>query len=335
MSLLWIERCRKKLSTINYKKGNPSPTHQSNLPDSARNPEIFSDGGKCRTSIAFLFIEGTLLFASRSKKVKAGMTVEASIVLPLFLFFFLNLGCAIEMIRLHGNLQLGLWQIGSRLSVYGYALDSGETPGESEGEDNWWADLSGVAMAPVYVKSQIINSVGEAYLNRSPLTNGAAGLQFWESEIFGSEDEIDIIVTYSVSPWNSMAGFSSFRLANRYYSHIWNGYDLSGVEEGTQIVYITETGTVYHGSRNCTHLQLSIRQILEADLDAMRNQYGGKYQRCEKCASGGTPGILYITEEGNRYHYSRECSGLKRTVYSISIEEAIEEGYRACARCGY
>lgn len=334
MSLLWIENCNKKLLTPIKKKGNPSPTHQSNLLDSARNPEKFLDGSKVCMPTVFRFIEGTLLFASFSKKVKAGMTVEASIVLPLFLFFFLNLGCAVEMIRLHGNLQLGLWQIGSKLSVYGYALYSGEMPEESDGGDNWWTDLTGVAIATTYVKSQIINSVGEEYLNHSPLTNGAGGLQFWESEIFGSDDEVDIVVTYSVSPWSSMLGFSSFRLVNRYYSHIWNGYDLSNVEVGTQIVYITETGTVYHGDRDCTYLQLSVRQIPAADIDTVRNQYGGRYQPCEKCASGAEPTVLYITEEGNRYHYSRECSGLKRTVYSISIEEALKEGYRACSRCG-
>ena len=83
------------------------------------------------------------------------MTVEASIVLPLFLFFFLNLGCAIEMIRLHGNLQLALWQIGSKMAVYGYALDSGEQP---ENSDGWWRDLAGIAVSATYVKGQIINS---------------------------------------------------------------------------------------------------------------------------------------------------------------------------------
>ena len=66
-------------------------------------------------------IEGISLFASRKKTVKASgsMTVEAAVVLPLFLFFFLNLGSAMEMIRLHSNLQLALLQVGNRLSVYG------------------------------------------------------------------------------------------------------------------------------------------------------------------------------------------------------------------------
>ena len=61
------------------------------------------------------------------------MTVEASIVLPLILFFFMNLASSIEMIRLHGNLQLALWETGNELIVYGYALDSGTLPDEAQG----------------------------------------------------------------------------------------------------------------------------------------------------------------------------------------------------------
>lgn len=331
MSFLWNGD-----NQINHsrKKGNPSPTHHFFIPDSAQNPDTSPDGGRRCSSVLYRFMERTSLFAFFSRKIEAGMTVEASIVLPMFLFFFLNLGCAIEMIRLHGNLQLALWQIGSKMSVYGYALDSGELPEDSDG---WWRDLAGAVVSATYVKGQIINSAGADYLNSSPLTNGAAGIQLWESEIFGSDDEIDIIVTYSVSPWSSLIGFRPFRMANRYYAHIWNGYSLSGTgEEGevTQIVYVTENGAVYHMSMECTHLQLSVREIPSFVIDELRNQGGGRYRPCSRCAGGRPPSTLYITSEGDRYHYDRGCSGLKRTVFSMTIEQAQEAGYRPCSRCG-
>ncbi len=316
------------------KKGNPSPTHPSISADSAQNPHTSPDGGKRLPSALCHFAERTSLFASLFRTVKAGMTVEASIVLPLFLFFFLNLGCAIEMIRLHGNLQLSLWQIGSRMAVYGYALDSGETP---ESNDGWWRDLAGIAVSATYVKGQIISSAGADYLNGSPLVGGGAGLQLWESEIFGDDDTIDIVVTYSVSPWSSLMGFRPFRMANRYYAHIWNGYHLSGTGETgetTRIVYVTENGAVYHMSMECTHLQLSVQEIPSSGIDDMRNQGGGRYYPCSRCANGNMRSTLYITNEGNRYHYDRGCSGLRRTVSSMTIEQAEEAGYRPCSRCG-
>lgn len=334
MSSSWSVKKNLKLPTINQ---NPSPTCQRKkyLQNSARNSVSAVDDSESHPSTVSRFMERTFLFASLSEKVNASMTVEASILLPLFLFFFLNLGCAIEMIRLHGNLQLALWEIGSKLSVYGYTVSSGEVPEDDSGEEDWWKELAGTAFASSYVKAQMIKTAGEEYLNHSPLTNGAEGLQFWESEIFGSGDEIDIIVTYSVSPWSSIIGISPFRMTNRYYAHIWNGYGLSGEEENTQIVYITASGTVYHLTKSCTHLQLSVSQVSASGVDDVRNQYGGKYHPCARCAKGNSPSFFYITTEGNRYHYDRECSGLKRTIYSISIEEATEEGYRACSRCGH
>ncbi len=334
MSLLWSGNNKKQF----IEKKKPSPTYRNKCPDSARNPDSFPDGGMSLPSILSDFIKGTSLFASLCKGPDAGMTVEAAIVLPLFLFFFLNLGCAIEMIRLHGNLQLALWQIGSKLAVYGYAVSSGEKP-EGEGEaGDWWKGVAGIAISSTYVRNQVIGSAGGDYLDRSPLTNGRTSLQFWESEIFGPEDEIELVVTYSVSPWSSLIGFPSFRMANRFYAHIWNGYGLSGGEasreQDIRIVYVTETGTVYHLSTDCTHLRLSTRLIPAGAVEQERNQNGGRYYPCARCTDGSRPAMFYITKEGDRYHYSRECSGLKRTVHSMDITLAAEKGYAPCSRCG-
>ena len=57
------------------------------------------------------------------------------------------------------------------------------------------------------------------------------------------------------------------------------------------------------------------------------------YTACRLC--GGEPGLFsyyYVTEEGERYHTSLSCSGLKRTVYLVRLSEA--EGRTACSRCG-
>jgi len=345
MSLLWSGDNTVNL-IANQKK--PSPTQHNFRQDSAQDPAISSDDGKGRISSTACCIEGASLFTSLWKrlvfcakkyaalfscKISAGMTVEASILLPLFIFFFLNLGCAIEMIRLHGNLQLALWQTGSQLAVYGYALDSGELPEEGEKEDSWWKGMAGIVFSSTYVKAQLIDTLGESYLDQSPLTKGAEGLQLWESDIFGPEDKIDVVVTYSVSPWSKIAGFFSFRMANRYYAHIWNGYELpGGTNAEVKTVYLTPNGVVYHLDRNCTYLRLSVRQILSGELAEARNQYGRRYQPCEKCIDGSVPSILYITQGGACYHYSRDCPGLKRTVYAVGIDDAA--GYRPCSRCG-
>lgn len=175
-----------------------------------------------------------------------------------------------------------------------------------------------------------MDTLGEKYIQQSPFKEGS--LQLWESEVFGQEDDIDIVVTYSVTPWSRLIGFSPFRLTNRFYAHIWNGYQIPGVEkEEERNVYVTEEGQVFHISPNCTYIRIVVQEINSKELDGARNQYGRSYEPCRKCAMGECPTEIYITAGGNCFHYTRDCSGLKRTVRSISVKEA--ENYRPCSRC--
>lgn len=250
------------------------------------------------------------------KVLRAGMTVEAAIVLPLCLFFLVNLGCAIEMIRIHNHLQLGMYETGNKAALYGCEFGGKEFSGY---------------VSSVYVLNGMADYVGQKNLENSPMTGGKRGFRLWESS---SGDELDITVMYSVSPLLSLMGFDSFYMANRYCAHLWNGYDISGVSPVEEIVYVTETGEVWHKNRECTYLQLSVKQVAASGIDGERNQWGSRYEACSVCAKGMAPGMLYITMEGEHYHYRRECPGLKRTVYSISKEDADNGGYRRCSRCG-
>lgn len=317
MSPLWSGM---QLKTTKITK-KPSPTNQTSTVGFAQSPGIQSGGRDRRKFPKNCAIEGISLPISWQKDMEAGMTVEAAVILPLFLFFLINLSCAIELIRLHGNLQLALWDTCSRLAIYGYALD-----------DNDAASLFSV----FYIRDQLVKYVGEDYLDNAPLEKGDQSLTFWESDIFSSQDEMDVIVTYQVSPWSSMAGFLSFRMANRYYTHIWTGYGIPDDPEeslrAVDVVYMTENGSVYHEDRGCTHLQLSVHQVSRAEALSGKNQWGERYSPCEKCDPEATDQTLYITDEGNRYHANRDCSGLKRTVFSVPRSRV--EGYRACSRCG-
>ena len=204
--------------------------------------------------------------------------------------------------------------------------------GEAQ-EESWWRRLSGAVFSSVFVKAQMVHLLGEDYLNSSPLRSGTDSLMLWESEVFGTEDTIDLVVTYSVAPWIKTAGFMSFRMANRYYGHIWNGYAISGQAQAGETVYVAENGQVYHLDRSCTHLKLSVCEISAEALDAARNNYGKRYEACEKCAQGRRTEIVFITGEGDKYHYNRACPGLKRTV-SPMLKQDAEKRYRPCSRCG-
>lgn len=263
-------------------------------------------------------IEG--IWSLASQFTRGSMTVEAAVVLPLFLLFFLALGSAVEMMRLHGKLQFALCDIGNRMSVYGSALTMQE-------ENTLSSELADIALTYTYVKREIEDYLGKGYLESSPLVKGVDGLCFGESEIWEDGERFEVLVTYQVAPFGEMAGIKGFRMANRYYGHFWNGYEIP-----TDVVYVAETGEVYHIDPMCTHLFLSVRQVSLQEAYRSRNRNGEKYSLCEYCEKSEAKNTVYITEEGNRFHYKKHCTGLKRTVFEVPVDE--KEGYRACSRCG-
>ncbi len=293
MSPLWMK--------LNERNNRPSPRQNR-------------DGTKYAQKIS---IKGIWLFISRVQR--GSMTVEASVVLPLFLIFFMALGSAMEMIRFHANLEFALWDIGNRMSVYGHTLSVPE-------EETLWSEVGDIALTYTYVKKEIENYLGKAYLDASPIVGGAEGLHFLESEIWNNGETFEVIVTYRVAPFGEIAGVKGFRMANKYYGHFWNGYRIP-----TDVLYIAENGVVYHKDAMCTHLFLSVRQVTLPEAYTARNRNGEKYRLCELCEKTAPGNWVYITEEGSKIHYKRYCSGLKRTVFEVSVDEV--EGYRPCTRC--
>ena len=108
----------------------------------------------------------------------------------------------------------------------------------------------------------------------------------------------------------------------------WIGFTELGLQE--TYVYITPEGSVYHLFSDCSHLSLSVRKTTLAKAKTAKNLYGQKYSECEICEDD-FEGLVYITEEGARYHSQRECAGLKRTIRTVSIRQV--SGRSQCLRC--
>ncbi len=310
--------CKYSFITINKNDSSPTPTLRKTLnPCNDLLPVKFLQTANFIKRISLLILPRT--------PVKASMTVETALVLPLFCFFMIHMGSAIEMMRLHGNLEVALWDAGRQVGIYGGILNAGDA-GEKEDNDD---RLGTVAVSYTYVKNQICNQLGEEYLEQSPLEQGADSLQFLESST--KNDICEIVVTYGISPLTEVLGFRKFRMANRYYGHLWNGYAIPGTENDEEYVYVTEDSEVYHRSRECTHLRLSVRRVEAAEIPK-------GYHPCEKCmvqkkdAAAPEENGYYICSEGECYHRRRDRPGLKRTVYCIARKDV--DGYRECSRCG-
>lgn len=100
-----------------------------------------------------------------------------------------------------------------------------------------------------------------------------------------------------------------------------------------EYVYITETGHVYHTHSDCTYLKPSIKRVAVKIIDKQRNLSGAKYKKCEHCFRKGdvSNSYVYITDYGDRYHVSKQCSGIKRNIRKVKKSEI--EGMPECNKC--
>lgn len=191
--------------------------------------------------------------------------------------------------------------------------------------------LAGIALLKFYARQFLDNRV-----IKSCIAGGFDGISFYGSDLLDSENDIDIIVSYKIKLPVKLFIIDEMLLMQRVRMRKWTGLGLQAPnsihnDDDESIVYVTETGTVYHTKKTCSHISLSVRAVSGIPVD-LRNESGARYYPCELCCKEPTDdGVYYITSDGTRYHAVRNCSRIKRTVKEIKLSEV---GNRTlCKRC--
>lgn len=260
------------------------------------------------------------------KRYKASMTVEAAFVLPFFLFAFLNVISILEIYRVQSNLSAAMHMTSKEMAVYAYEYQA--VFNDDVGK------LESLGLTYGYASNRVKNILGEKYLNHSPIKGGASGIGWYRSSVLEEDDCIDLIASYTIKPPVAVVGFGEFKMYNRMLTRAWTGYDNAAAANQNadeELVYITPDGTVYHRSRTCSYLKLSIVPVNMAVLEDKRNEGGAKYYPCEECGNKERS-VVYITNYGTRYHSSLQCSKLKRTILTVPLSKVGGRG--ACSKCG-
>lgn len=248
---------------------------------------------------------------SRRKRWKGSITVEAALAVPIFFLAVVSLLYLMEIMAIQSAIRCGLQSAGKQAMEDAYAV---------------------TVLIPSRLEQDIVSAVGQKRLERSIVVGGSSGLSCGKSYMSAATGIGEVKVSYRVRLPIPVFAVPPIVYEESMRIKAWTGYERSGFgSEKDEIVYITETGMVYHKDYHCTHLELSIRMVQASEIDSLRNEGGGKYHKCESCGKGASGGV-YITNTGDRYHSSLSCSGLKRTVYAVPISEAAGKG--ACSRCG-
>lgn len=260
----------------------------------------------------------TFFFAS----LRAALTLEAAIVLPVFLFVMIAALQYCAVMETAVQFGTALTDTGKTMAVAAYLKKYGGDAGQA-------AEIAVTALSAAYAQSQVVSQTGD--------TSAVKNINMLQSSFLKEDDMIDLVLSYQIRSPIGLVSLPGRFFLQRARVRAWTGRIISEEEtdendSATEYVYVTETGSVYHTDPECTYLKLSVHAVDAGELDSLRNNSGAKYYSCELCGGQITGGTVYITNEGTRYHSSLSCSGLKRTVRQVALDELGD--MRACSKCG-
>lgn len=287
---------------------------------------------------------------NNNKLSKASITVEASLVLPIFIFAMYAFIFFLQVLNVQEEIQQGLLRTARYCEkigyVYDYVMDYEAEEKSKQTNQNQQHENEDSSIDPIEIATYLITSglmqakfgevIDQHIINKSCVVGGMQGLNFLLSSYDVETNIADIIVQYKVHIPIGLSIIDDFYVIQKSKVRVFVGLSNTYSEEedtDEDCVYIAETGTVYHESKDCTYLKLSITKITGNRLDNQRNSSGAKYYACEICKpEHKQQEYYYITKQGNRYHSNTYCSGLKRTINVIKRSEVGNR--RACTRCG-
>lgn len=240
--------------------------------------------------------------------------IEAVLCVPLFLYAAVSLIWMLELRSIQSAVRCGLQSAGKQV-----AESFAEIP----------------VLNPISLHADLVNAVGKERMDRSMIVGGSGGVSCKRSWAIPGMGVLELTAEYEVELPVPVFHIPVLHYKEKMRMKTWTGY-VKTYEAGigdNELVYVTETGIVYHRNYQCTYLEPSVRSVAKTQLGELRNSSGGIYHLCERCGwMPGNDGNCYVTDYGDRYHTSLSCSGLKRKVYTVPLSEV--KGKGACSKCG-
>ncbi|MFU0827952.1 MAG: hypothetical protein ACFWTJ_10570 [Lachnoclostridium sp.] len=320
---------------------------------------------------------------SKKKTIKGSLTVEAALVLPIFIYIIVAFLYFLQIIRLQEYLQNAITKTAFYTAKYAFVYDyineygtknnnstdnkltdksntdnnadinkkttyhnqSDDTSGYKEKNSSFsLEEIIAKNIDSTYYKLKIRDYLNVAKIDQFCIKDGFNGIHTHLSGFLEEDDAVDIVLSYDIRLPLRFFHIKDIPVLQRVRLRGWTGHKVSLKEEtidpsdqtkdNERMVYITETGAVYHYYKDCSHLDLSVREVDVHQIDDLRNKSGGKYKQCDLCKDSNSDKVssLFITDFGDRYHNNLNCSGLKRTVITIPISQV--GGRKLCNRCG-
>ncbi len=278
-------------------------------------------------------------------KVKGSLTVEATLIFPLFFFVIVGFLYFFQVFQTQTKIQGNITEIAQEASRYGYLYELLTNGKEEKEKEQVKTDDSNVAKDIVtklvegsYYKirfQQLMDGDQELY----GVKGGVDGISFLGSSFMEEDGIIEIVASYKAKIPVPFFSHLSFPVIQQVMTRGFIGASLLNETEEEkeenneeEYVYITKGGKAYHSHKSCTYLTVKISAVDASVLNKLRNKSGGKYYPCESCAKGEPEQkCYYITQYGDRYHTSQLCTRIDRNIITIKKSEVGDR--KPCSKC--
>lgn len=282
------------------------------------------------------FRKRVCLFISSKSKYSGSVTIETLISLLVFMMIILFMSSFMIIINTEITMQMNIDNIARNTAKNMFYLEVADEITDynknlkdlkeqiQDKLNEKYVELPEEEINEGYLLARLIKNIGIKSFDNESFLCDIKGLSVSESSI--ENEKIDFVVKYKMK----IPLVNKFiSITQRSFVKDWTGRDITASND---VVYITESGEVYHRSKDCSHL---IIHISKTTVGYAESGYNSKnYSECDYCVDGKLQSgdEVFVTKEGDKYHSSLRCRGLTRRIIESDINQI--EGRRPCSECG-
>ena len=284
--------------------------------------------------------------APGTRRFNASLTVEAALVLPLFLFAMYLLILPLRMMDTAREMQQVCESVcqDAVQTLYLRSLTRKEAPGnggrpETEAEADTGKESEVRSSLNGGLTGNAVGMAAAAMAGRRAGDGYVVHLLSLRSSVLGDGETVRVTLDYDYRLPFSVFGLGSIHQSVTAVRRAWTGRTEGGMTsasggsgtEDSETVYVGKNSTRYHSSPSCHYLSNDLTAVSYESVSGERNSSGSKYHPCSRCAKGVTGGTVYISPSGTSFHTTESCSAI--TAYARPVPKSEVAHLGPCSYC--